>query len=237
MRDETRSVATDFVALRFRGLIVFLLISLMMLTGSSGPSQSNTVGVPDEGPAQAVSVPAAAPVPDWPLPNVQSQPQAIVRAAPPLSIMLPRLGIMADVYVLPTTEVQRQTRNQDPPKDSPHVYWSGLFGQPGEGAADMTVLLGHTCLGLVICTTEVWPLNEMNGRVMIGDAVTIGTKNGQVCYGVTQVIDGIPKQELQSRADIFGLTPLPGRLVIITCDLKDILGAQYVVIAEDQPCR
>lgn len=224
---------------------VIVLIGVVMLFSSFRPDITSPIAAqavsPSPQPTIAPSVaasPTATPLVTASPTVSASKPVAIIpAAAPPTRLVVSRLHIDDPVKPLPMTDEQRRQRSFVPPND-PFGYSPDLFGEPGSGAKDLTLILGHSCEGLQLCFEEDWQFTRLSNHAQLGDDVSVFTGNGEVCYRVTQIIPGIPYSELGQHTEIVGASAkeVTNRLVLVTCDTTDIHAKNYVVIAELRPC-
>lgn len=228
-------------SLRWRLLAIVGIGCLVLLTASNGvtPLGVMTIQSLNAGALPAiVSVPSDAPVPDWPVPGVVSRPKPVrivPAAAPPLRMIIPRLGVDTKVVNLPISN-PAEGMMVNPPQ-SPEGFWLNLWGMPGAGSTDMTVISGHSCVGLAICQQENWQFTKLSNHAVLGDRIDVRTVNGIVHYTVDQIFRGVPRADLTTNEAIYGTSAMPCRLIVVTCDTRDVYVDNYVVTAKRESCH
>jgi hypothetical protein len=204
------------------------------------------VAEPSETPTQSTPQETKEPAP---LPVVEATSQPVVSPskspdivtvplkADPIRIEIPEANIDTTVSLQPLSGNERQARYLKPPND-PTAYWSDLFDRPGSDSTDLTYISGHGCEGLAICNEIDWPFSRLSDPNLVkeGTAVVVHTTNGKVCYGVDRPIATYPKASLKNQAEVFGKSPLPGRLVLVSCYTGSIHDRNVVAIASQLPC-
>lgn len=142
-------------------------------------------------------------------------------AAPPLALLYP--GADAVVAVLPLTPNSQDLSNgQVEPPQTKDGYWLTNYGKPGTGSTDTTYVIGHRWIA------EDAPFNRIGTKARPGDSFTVQTETGTLDYTITSV-ETYNKRTLNT-APIWNR--VPGRVVLITCDLKDPWGKNTTITAE-----
>lgn len=174
-------------------------------------------------PVQAATTPAAS---DQPLPEVSSTaaPQALPRDTVPLRLIYP--GAQADIAIdaLTPTTAELTTGVVDPPQTQ-DAYWLTNYGSPGPGSTDTTFIISHRWID------QDAPFNRIGATAKPGDRFTVNTRNGDLDFTVNTVTT-FDKATLNT-APIWAA--VPGRLVMITCDLHDPWGKNTVITADPTP--
>lgn len=150
-------------------------------------------------------------------------PQAQARGTVPLRLLYP--GANADVAVAPLTltSAELATGEVDPPRTT-DAYWLTNYGQPGPGSTDTTFIISHRWIG------QDAPFNRIGATAKPGDRFTL---NGVLDFTVKKV-NTFDKATLNT-SPIWNA--VPGRLVMITCDLHDPWGKNTVITADPTPHR
>jgi LPXTG-site transpeptidase (sortase) family protein len=174
------------------------------LAQSTRQTPPNTVNGP---PSQAI--PPSAPT--------QTEPAAAI----PLRLLYP--GADADIALLALTpSSQDLARGEVEPPKTKEGYWLTSYGKPGTGSTDTTYIVGHRWLA------EEAPFNRIGTNAQPGDGLTLSTQTGALDYIVTAV-ETYDKETLNTAAV---WNRVPGRVVLITCDLDDPWGKNTVITAD-----
>jgi hypothetical protein len=147
-------------------------------------------------------------------------------AAVPVRLLYP--GADADIAVLALTPSPQDLASGEvePPKTK-QGYWLTSYGKPGAGSTDTTYIVGHRWLA------EEAPFNRIGTNAAPGDGLTLNTQTGTLDYIVTAV-ETYNKETLNS-ASVWDR--VPGRVVLITCDLDDPWGKNTVITADPAPVK
>lgn len=210
---------------RRRPAVLFAVAAALVLAGAI---TAGSITAAHSGDAQNVLVTAAPAVTDQPLPEGfnTAPPQAQSSGAVPLRLVY--LGAQADIAVdaLTPSEAELATGVVDPPQTQ-DAYWLTNYGNPGPGSTDTTFIIGHRWIG------QDAPFNRIGSRAKAGDRFTLSTGNGVLDFTVNAV-NTFDKASLNT-APIW--TAVPGRVVMITCDVNDPWGKNTVVTADPTPRR
>jgi sortase (surface protein transpeptidase) len=135
-------------------------------------------------------------------------------------------GANADVAVDPLTPTAAELAagEVDPPQTQ-DAYWLTNYGQPGTGSADTTFLISHRWIG------GDAPFNRIGNLAKPGDRFMLSTQIGVLNFTVSTV-QTFDKATLNT-APIWNA--VPGRVVMITCDLHDPWGKNTVITADPTP--
>lgn len=177
------------------------------------PPLTQTTG---QGPLNPASTPSS-------LANPLSTPTQPAAAAP-LRLLYP--GADADVTVLALNPSPQDLASGEvePPKTK-DGYWLTNYGKPGTGSADTTYIVGHRWIA------EDAPFNRIGTTARPGDGLILSTQTGTLDYIVTAV-ETYDKATLNT-APIWNR--VPGRVVLITCDLDDPWGKNTAITADPAP--
>ena len=170
---------------------------------------------------------AADAVPGLPQPTPSADPQASVAvpADAPRRIVFREAGI--DMNVVP---MDFQGYVLDPPEDE-NAHWVKDYGIVGPDATDTAYLIAHSCEPANPgCTPERFPFNRLSSLTATGQTIHVQADAGEFRYRVT----GIAKYGKDARPEEKHGTwdQVPGRLVLISCYTRDVLGTNIVVFAD-----
>ncbi|MGO4384226.1 class F sortase [Specibacter sp. RAF43] len=145
----------------------------------------------------------------------------ISRAGAPLRLVYPGAGADIAIHPLTPTAAELTAGEVDPPQTQ-DAYWLTNYGRPGAGSTDTTFLISHRWVG------QDAPFNRIGNVAKAGDRFTLSTQNGVLDLAVSTVTT-FDKATLNT-APIWNA--VPGRVVIITCDLRDPWGKNTVITAD-----
>jgi LPXTG-site transpeptidase (sortase) family protein len=199
--------------------------ALLILGSTAGMAFQQPPAVPEplrqsirETPPSTANRPALQAIP--PSAPAQTEPAAAV----PLRLLYPRAD--ADIALLALTpSPQDLARGEVEPPKSKEGYWLTTYGKPGTGSTDTTYIIGHRWLA------EEAPFNRIGTNARPGDGLTLSTQTGTLDYMVTAV-ETYDKTTLNT-APVWNR--VPGRVVLITCDLDDPWGKNTVITADPAP--
>lgn len=199
--------------------VLFAVAAALVLAGAI------TVGAitaAHSGEALNALVTAAPATSGQPLPEgFNTAPQAQSRGAVPLRLVYP--GAQADIAVDALTPMAAElATGVVVPPQTQDAYWLTTYGSPGPGSTDTTFIIGHRWVG------QNAPFNRIGDTAKPGDQLTLSTRNGVLDFTVNAV-NTFDKATLNT-ASIW--TAVPGRLVMITCDLHDPWGKNTVITAD-----
>jgi LPXTG-site transpeptidase (sortase) family protein len=98
------------------------------------------------------------------------------------------------------------------PDDARVVGWWADGAQPGDRRGS-ALLAGHTLRG------DRGALHDLE-KVSIGDRISVSTVDGVVRYRV-RAVEVLTKRQVSARAEQLFDQDVPGRLVVVTCELWD----------------
>ena len=213
MAETARSVRARARSVPAAAAVLLAVVGLFLVwDGSRAPHEGTGPGARR----------AAVAVPDDPSPvAATSSVAAPRRGVVPDAVVLPALGVRADVLPIRT-----QGGALTPPADPLQVGWWSGGARPGadHGAA---VLTGHTV------HTGGGALDDLENLVA-GDRVLVRSGRASVAFRVTSVRI-LSKAELaRESVDVFGRGG-PGRLVLITCEDWDGSGYRSNVVVTARP--
>ena len=145
----------------------------------------------------------------------------ILHSWAPLRLVYPGAGADITVRPLTPTAAQLAAGEVDPP-ETQDAYWLTNYGRPGVGSTDTTFLIGHRWVG------QDAPFNRIGNIAKLGDRLTLRTQNAVLSFTVSMVTT-LDKATLNT-APIW--KAVPGRVVMITCDLHDPWGKNTVITAD-----
>lgn len=177
-----------------------------------------TLDTPSSTPSASVSsqpvTPPQAPVSSHNKVSIQA-----VQPAQPNQLVIPTLGINADVGQVATSKVDGKIGVAPPEENQPDLdrayFWTDKdYSHLPSSSSGTVFIVGHTC-HLVGCKAVFNPLQ----KVATGATVEVGTPEGVFTYVVTKVA---------TRQGTAGTSPLrlddysnvPGKLVLVTCKLR-----------------
>lgn len=206
-----------------KGRRLAFLVAVAAALLLTGAITAGSLATTHPGIMQNVTRPAVATSSSQPLPEElkTAAPQAQSRGVVPLRLLYP--GANADVVVDPLTltAAELATGEVDPPRTT-DAYWLTNYGRPGPGSADTTFIISHRWIG------QDAPFNRIGAIAKPGDRFTL---NGVLDFTVSEV-NTFDKATLNT-APIW--RPVPGRLVMITCDFNDPWGKNTVITADPTP--
>ena len=171
-----------------------------------------------ESPLNGASTPSSLAMP--PSTPTQTRPPA----AAPLRLLYP--GADVDVAVLALTpSPQDLASGEVVPPETKDGYWLTNYGKHGTGSTDTTYIVGHRWVG------QDAAFNRIGTYANPGDGFTIRTQTGTLDYIVT-VVETYDKATLNS-APIWNR--VPGRVVLVTCDLDNPWGKNTAITADPAP--
>lgn len=168
----------------------------------------------------------ATPGPTAPVPAKSAAAEEASRAGAPVRLVYPRAGADIAVHPLTPTAAQLAAGEVDPP-ETQDAYWLTNYGRPGAGSTDTTFLISHRWIG------QDAPFNRIGNTATPGDRFTLATQYGVLNFTVSTVTT-FDKATLNT-APIWNA--VPGRVVMITCDLHDPWGENTVITADPTPHR
>jgi hypothetical protein len=176
--------------------------------------------------------PTASDSPTTPTAPVSELPTAPVEKAIPPPATVPSQLLYPDIGITGMSILPMDGRSEllDPPIDS-NAHWLNNYGKVGEGAGDTAYIIAHSCgLGYPNCSPETFPFNNLSSRAAVGQRITVITEAGTVHYRVTDVFSYNKHSSPAEKRGTWNV--VPDRLVMISCNTADLLGANVVVFAQ-----
>lgn len=146
------------------------------------------------------------------------------RAGAPLRLIYPDAGADIAVHALTPTTAELAAGQVEPP-ETQDAYWLTNYGRPGAGSTDTTFLISHRWIG------QDAPFNRIGNLAKPGDRFTLTTQNGVLNFTVNTV-QTFDKATLNTAAI---WNAVPGRVVMITCDLHDPWEKNTAITADPTP--